>query len=107
MVALLHIVSHEKKCDWGFKVTEIVSGGCPSGADAAGERWASENDVGVLRFKAEWEKYGKAAGPIRNKKMAEYADALLLIWDGKSPGSRNMREEMKKLGKKIYEVKVK
>ena len=47
---------------------------------------------------------GKAAGHVRNKKMAEYGDALLLIWDGKSKGSANMKKEMQKLNKPIYEV---
>jgi len=35
-------------------------------------------------------KYGNAAGPIRNKQMAEYADALVAVWDGKSRGTKNM-----------------
>jgi hypothetical protein len=36
--------------------------------------------------------------------MAEYADALLLIWNGESRGSANMKENMVKLGKPVYEV---
>jgi hypothetical protein len=39
--------------------------------------------------------------------MAEYADALILVWDGKSRGSASMKREMEKLGKPIYEVIVK
>jgi uncharacterized phage-like protein YoqJ len=38
--------------------------------------------------------------------MAEYADALLLIWDGESRGSKNMLFNMKKLGKQVFEVKL-
>ena len=56
---------------------------------------------------AEWIKYGRAAGPRRNKQMAEYADALLAYWDGKSRGTKNMIELAKdkglKIGVKIYE----
>lgn len=40
--------------------------------------------------------YGRAGGPIRNAKMAEYGDALLLIWDGKSRGSQSMLREATK-----------
>jgi hypothetical protein len=36
--------------------------------------------------------------------MAEYADALLLIWDGSSRGSANMRQQMERRGKPVYEV---
>lgn len=87
------------------KITEIVSGGC-RGVDAAGERWARENDVPVKLFNPDWLQYGKSAGPSRNHQMAQYADALLLIWDGNSRGSASMKREMEKLGKPVYEVQV-
>lgn len=91
------------------QITEIVSGGA-EGIDKLGETWTGYMDrnsarrVILRRFPADWDKHGKAAGPIRNKQMAEYADTLLLIWDGKSRGSANMRAEMLKLGKPVYEV---
>ena len=84
-------------------VTEIVSGGA-WGVDHAGEAFAREHAIPVILFPADWDKNGKAAGPIRNRFMAEYADALLLIWDGESRGSANMKAEMLKLGKPVYEV---
>jgi len=82
--------------------TEIVSGGA-AGVDTEGERWAEHRGVLVKRFPAQWDEFGKAAGPIRNAAMATYADALLLI-HGNSPGSLNMREQMRELNKPIYEV---
>ena len=45
----------------------IISGHC-SGIDLMGERYAEENGFKVEIFLPEWEKYGRAAGPIRNKK---------------------------------------
>lgn len=86
-----------------FKIKEVVSGGA-RGVDACGLDFAKTFDIKVTIFKPDWEQYGKAAGPIRNRQMAEYADALLLIWDGKSKGSKNMKEEMSKLSKPVYEV---
>lgn len=83
-------------------IKEIVSGGA-SGVDSEGEHLASHLDIEVKTFPADWDTHGKAAGPIRNKEMAKYADALLLIHNG-SPGSLNMRKEMEKLSKPIYEV---
>ena len=67
----------------------IVSGGA-SGADALGERYAKDRGLAVKRFPAQWQAYGRAAGPIRNQAMAKYADALVAFWDGKSRGTANM-----------------
>jgi hypothetical protein len=94
------------------EISEVVSGGA-SGIDFAAKRLCESTGPTVYdkhffgrykEFPAEWDKHGKAAGPIRNKEMAEYADALLLIWDGDSKGSANMKKEMLKLNKPIYEV---
>lgn len=84
-------------------ITEIVSGGA-KGVDSNGQDFAFFSDLNTKVFKPDWETYGGAAGPIRNRQMAEYADALLLIWTGTSPGSFSMKQEMLKLGKPIYEV---
>ncbi|MBE6798218.1 MAG: DUF2493 domain-containing protein [Ruminococcaceae bacterium] len=67
----------------------VVSGGC-KGADMIGERYAEENKFIVERYPAEWNKYGKKAGPIRNKIMAETADFIICFWDGKSKGTQSM-----------------
>lgn len=84
-------------------IKEIVSG-TARGADVGGELWATDENIVITSFPAEWNKYGRSAGHIRNKQMAEYADALLLIWDGQSRGSANMKANMEKLGKPVYEV---
>lgn len=83
---------------------EIVSGGCTSGPDAGAKLWCASEEVSYKEFSADWDQYGKAAGPIRNKEMAEYGDALLLVWDGDSKGSANMKAEMEKLKKPVYEI---
>ena len=67
----------------------IISGGA-TGADSLGERFAKENGYPLLRFPAQWGVYGKAAGPIRNVRMAEEADAVICFWDGYSPGTKHM-----------------
>ena len=85
------------------KVDEIISGGA-KGIDSLGEMYANYNTIPIKRFEADWYTHGKAAGPLRNQKMAKYADVLLLIWDGESRGSDNMKEEMLKLGKPVHEV---
>jgi len=68
---------------------EIVSG-TARGADKLGERFAEENGYRIKRFPANWDKFGRGAGHIRNKEMAQYAGALILLWDGVSKGSEGM-----------------
>jgi hypothetical protein len=58
-------------------VTEVVSG-VDAGADEFGEKWAKINNIPVKIFKADWKTHGRAAGPIRNKQMAELLMLLLL-----------------------------
>lgn len=83
---------------------EIVSG-TANGADKLGERYAKENNLPVALFPADWDKYGKKAGYLRNKQMAEYADALVCFWDGKSKGSKLMIELATELGLKVRVVR--
>jgi hypothetical protein len=73
----------------GTKVPEIVSGGA-RGTDALGERYAREHGLKLTVMPADWETNGKAAGPIRNRQMAEYGTHLVAFWDGASPGTKHM-----------------
>lgn len=85
------------------EVSHIICGEA-KGIDYSGKRYALVSNRSVVSFPADWDKFGNSAGPLRNKQMAEYADALLLIWDGESRGSKNMKDTMLKLGKPVYEV---
>lgn len=85
---------------------EIVSGGS-KGIDLAARNYAEAWEIPYTEFSADWEANGRAAGPIRNRQMANHGDALLLIWDGESRGSHNMKSEMVKLGKPVYEIIIK
>ena len=95
---------------WPQPITEFVHGGCPTGPDSwvqgMSELFEYNKYNNIRVFPAEWNKHGKKAGPLRNKEMAEYADALLLIWDGKSAGSKSMKKEMEKLGKLVIEIQI-
>ena len=73
----------------GIHITELISGGC-HGVDKLGEIYANLKSIPIRIFPADWGKYGRRAGPLRNKQMADYADALIAIWDGKSAGTKNM-----------------
>ncbi len=82
-------------------ITEVFSG-CANGVDKLGEQWAVKNEKQLLLYPADWNKYGKKAGYLRNIKMAKYADALIAIWDGKSKGTKHMIDIAKKKGLKVY-----
>lgn len=82
-------------------VTEVVSG-CADGVDRLGEQWAQMAGIPVKRFPAKWAAYGKAAGRQRNLEMAVYADALIAVWDGKSPGTRHMIQTAERMGLKVF-----
>ena len=84
-----------------FKPTEIVSGMAP-GVDTLAIQFANENNLPLIEFHADWNQYKRAAGPIRNRQMAEYGDALVAIWDGESRGTMNMISEATKRGLKVY-----
>jgi predicted Rossmann fold nucleotide-binding protein DprA/Smf involved in DNA uptake len=83
---------------------EIVSGGA-YGVDFCGEKYAKKCKMPLTIFKAEWDKYGKRAGVIRNEQMAEYADALIAVWDGESRGTAHMIKTMEALGKPVFVYK--
>lgn len=80
---------------------EIVSGHA-KGVDTFGEEWARRNELPIKTFPADWAKYGKSAGPLRNGQMADYADMLIAIWDGKSRGTRDMINKMLDRGKETH-----
>lgn len=104
--AMRLIKAHWKKMkrELGIKPTRILSGGAP-GVDTAAIMVALElTKRGALIMPADWKKYGRGAGPIRNVGMAQRAHALFLLWDGKSKGSKHMLGIMHARNKPVYEV---
>jgi hypothetical protein len=85
----------------GFTVDEVVSGGA-RGVDSLGESYANRCNIPIKRFPADWDTHGKAAGYLRNREMALYADALIALWDGQSKGTKHMIDLATKEGLQIY-----
>ncbi len=85
-------------CQMDFLIAKLalqyfsVVSGTAEGADKIGEEWAEERKLACERFPPDWNKHGKAAGPIRNAQMADAADMCVVFWDGKSKGTKNMIE---------------
>lgn len=79
----------------------LVSGHA-RGADTLAERYAAERNIPIRVFPAEWSRYGKAAGPIRNLAMLDYASektpVVTAFWDGRSRGTGNMLKQARAAG---------
>ena len=78
----------------------ILSGGA-DGADSIGEAYAREKGFPVEKYPADWKRYGKRAGPIRNRQMAQACDLVICFWDGQSRGTGSMIQEAKKANKPL------
>lgn len=102
----IHVYAAVLACGWIDEITEVVSGKA-RGVDTLGEQWADVVGIPVKSFPVTKEDYrilGRWQAPkARNTRMAEYADALILVWDGLSGGSRDMKEKAEARGLRIYE----
>jgi len=83
-----------------FPISAILSGGA-RGVDALARRYAWQHRIPFEEYPADWDEHGRAAGPLRNRRMAQEGDALIALWDGHSRGTRNMIEAMKALRKPV------
>lgn len=100
---ILRDVMDELIDESGIVPDEIVSG-TAKGADRLGEKYAAELGIPIKRFPADWNKYGKKAGHLRNIEMAEYGDMLVAFWDGESKGTEQMIKYAKSIGLKVKVV---
>jgi predicted Rossmann-fold nucleotide-binding protein len=87
--------------DHGY--TAVISGGA-SGADLCGEVFAYCLDLPLIIVDADWNKHGKAAGPIRNKEIAKIGHGLAIFTGGS--GTNSMNFEALKAGIKIHDFRL-
>ena len=69
------------------EVDTIISGGA-GGVDSLAEKYADAHRLSKYILRPKYKLYGRAAPLKRNEEMVEIADAVLIIWDGKSKGTR-------------------
>lgn len=93
---LFALTSNELK---EFQV-EIIHGAA-RGADQQADLAARRLNLTRHPCPAEWDKHGKSAGPIRNRKMAAVAHGLLAFWDGQSKGTEDIIQVMKQQKKDV------
>lgn len=74
------------------------------GADQLADRWATSRHVDVKKFWAEWDKYGKSAGPIRNRIMIILGKPHVVIAFPGGKGTRNMMLQAGDHGIKVIDL---
>lgn len=90
--------------DWRWEqISLVLSGGC-KGVDEDGAAWACAAGIPVKKFIADWDAYGRAAGPIRNGRMVRNADALLVIRHADSRGSADVLMRARRAGLLVHDV---
>jgi hypothetical protein len=85
---------------WGQpEFTEIVCG-CADGVDVTGQEWGEQWYIPITHFPAA----DYPTPNMRNQAMADYADRLVAVWDGKSRGTKDMVGRMLLLKKPVFEA---
>lgn len=84
--------------------TVIIHGDAP-GADQCAEQWVHVNWCSVERYPADWEKHGRAAGPIRNARMLKEGKPDLVVAFPGGRGTADMVKQARAAGVRVIEVK--
>ena len=82
----------------GKEVTEIVSGGAV-GVDTLAAEYARVHGLRLTEILPQYERYGRAAPIKRNKEIVDYADKVLVFWNGSSRGTLSVIQYAEKVGK--------
>ena len=94
-----------KQATKGLPITAVISGGA-AGVDKMAEIYAKENSLPLTIIPANWVKYGKSAGMVRNAEIVKNADQIIALWDGQSHGTAATIEMAKKAKKKLKVIKM-
>ncbi|KRW79607.1 MULTISPECIES: SLOG family protein [Pseudomonas] len=82
-------------------IAEVIQGECPTGADKHAREWAVAHGIPLKRYRAEWEKYGRAAGPRRNREMLQERPHGVVAFPG-GTGTADMIAAAQEAGVPVY-----
>jgi hypothetical protein len=91
------------------KLLTIISG-MADGADQLGVKFATEFELKLKEYPANWDRYGRRAGYMRNVDMAKFATeegvdgVLIAFWDGQSKGTKHMIDTARKMNIETYVI---
>nr|QBK89510.1 MAG: DNA recombination-mediator protein A [Pithovirus LCPAC001] len=83
----------------------IISGGA-KGVDTLAQKYAQDNNIEMKIHHAEWNKYGKSAGPIRNQLIVNDITHLLALPVKNSVGTYSTINKAKKSNKNVTIIMV-
>lgn len=86
-------------------VDTIISGGA-IGVDSVAEQYADRHRLSKYIVRPRYDLYGRAAPLKRNEQIINMADYVLVIWDGRSQGTKYIIDYSKKIGKPFTLVRV-
>ena len=86
-------------------VDEIISGGA-RGIDTLAEKYADEHKLSKHILRPKYHLYKRGAPIKRNMEMIEMADAVLVVWDGRSRGAQSTVKYAEKLKKRIKVIQI-
>lgn len=87
-----------------YRFTDLMQGGAEY-VDRFAKIWATFHpEIEPWQFNAEWAKWGRPAGPIRNKRMVDWGPDLVVAFDGDS-GTADMVRQARAAGIEVIEIK--
>ena len=96
-------------CNWIYEELDkyknhmsVILSGHANGVDKIGEKYAKDNGIKLEVYPADWKRYGRSAGYIRNAEIVQKADGLIAFWDGESKGTEHVIKEA--LGNDIFVI---
>lgn len=81
----------------------VIAHGDAPGADRLAGAWALERGVSIWTYPAEWDRHGKAAGPIRNSEMLRDGPDVVIAFPG-GRGTRDMCNQATQMGFPLIEI---
>ena len=91
-IAVENLESYLLDCD------EVISGGA-KGVDRCAKEYALQKGIPYIEYLPEYRRYGRGAPLVRNRRIVDESDFVLIFWDGVSKGTRYVMEYAKKQGK--------
>jgi hypothetical protein len=96
-------VSSSVSLTMGQNISLLIHGGA-RGADSIAEKWAQNRGVETRRYPADWGRYGRQAGPIRNREMLMDGKPDLVVAFPGGKGTHNMESQAERMNLPIIRI---
>lgn len=84
-------------------ISTVIHGGA-SGADYIAHQWAEDRGVNCTEYPADWNRYGRAAGPIRNQQMVDDGRPDVVVAFPGGSGTADMVRRAEAAGIKVIRL---